>query len=284
MFKEADENDKVLIPREKTPVDIIEIEDETNEIPSERKDETNIVDINDKLQLNKFEKEKIIHISNDDRNTYKEKYKIDFSEENIFTLLGDLYIELQGQLNPENLSFLFNDENIRVIGTVYTDFRKRTSKLYGNIVRKNLTDLDCKFLFKKLSSDSDSYCLKYIYFYNPIQCLYNKIILNELNDKYERDIHEIDINLKLDFTRGKKYNTYQISDWFNKIENPSSLNTELKNDINQMLSFFEFCNGRYLSVNSELFEQMDEIHEKEKLNNKLHMESNKPTVQYELRK
>jgi hypothetical protein len=61
--------------------------------------------------------------------------------------------------------------------------------------------------------------------------LYNKVILNELNDKYEREVHEIDINLKLNFTRGKKYNTDQISNWFNKIDNPTSLNIEQKNDI-----------------------------------------------------
>jgi hypothetical protein len=127
-----------------------------------------------------------------------------------------------------------------LIRTIHTDFRKRTLNLHGNIVRKDLIDLDCIFLFKNLRSYSDTYCLKYIYFYNFIQCLYNKIILNEQNDKYERDIHEIDINLKLDFTRGKKYYTDQISDWFNKIDNPTSLNTEQKNDINDMLSFFKF--------------------------------------------
>jgi hypothetical protein len=49
MFKEADENHEVLISREKTLMHIIEIEDETNEISSERKDETNTVDINDML-------------------------------------------------------------------------------------------------------------------------------------------------------------------------------------------------------------------------------------------
>jgi hypothetical protein len=75
------------------------------------------------------------------------------------------------------LSHLFNDENIRLTGTVYTDFRKGTSKLYRNIVRKNLTDLDCMFLFRKLPYDA--YCLKYIYFYNLTQCLYNKIIPNQ---------------------------------------------------------------------------------------------------------
>jgi hypothetical protein len=100
-----------------------------------------------------------------------------------------------------------------------------------------------------------------------------KIILNELNDKYEIDIHEIDINLKLNFTRGKKYNTDKISDWFNKIDNPTLLHTEQKNDIIYMLSFFEFSYGRYLSDISMIFEQIDEEREKR---NKLLMESNKP--------
>jgi hypothetical protein len=49
MFKEANENDNVAIPRQQTPVHIIEIEDERNETISERKDEINIVDVNDKL-------------------------------------------------------------------------------------------------------------------------------------------------------------------------------------------------------------------------------------------
>jgi hypothetical protein len=56
--------------------------------------------------------------------------------------------------------------------------------------------------------------------------LYNKIILNQQNDKYERGIHEIDIDFKLDFTKGKQYNLIQLDDWFNKIDNPTSLNTE----------------------------------------------------------
>jgi hypothetical protein len=46
------------------------------------------------LQLSKIEKEKVILISDDDRDTYKEKYKINFDEENIFILLRDLYMEL----------------------------------------------------------------------------------------------------------------------------------------------------------------------------------------------
>jgi hypothetical protein len=188
-------------------------------------------------------------------------------------------MELQKQSNPENLSYLFNDENIRLIGIVYTDFRKRTLNLYKNIVRKDLTDLDCIFLFKKLPSDSDIYCLKYIYFYNHTQCLYNKIILNELNDKFERDIHEIDINLKLDFTKAKQHNSDQISDWFNKIDNQTSLHTEQKNDIIDLLSFFEYSYGIYLSDTSALFEQIDELCEKQK---KLQMESNKPKIQIEV--
>jgi hypothetical protein len=49
IFKEADENHKLLIPREITPVHIIDIEDETPETSSEKKNETNTVDINDML-------------------------------------------------------------------------------------------------------------------------------------------------------------------------------------------------------------------------------------------
>jgi uncharacterized protein (UPF0248 family) len=50
MFKEADEKHVVLILREQTPThNIIEIEDQTNEILLERKNETNTVDINNKL-------------------------------------------------------------------------------------------------------------------------------------------------------------------------------------------------------------------------------------------
>jgi hypothetical protein len=56
MFKEADKNHKLLIPRQVTPVHIIEIEDETPEIKLERINETNTVDINDMLQLSKIEK------------------------------------------------------------------------------------------------------------------------------------------------------------------------------------------------------------------------------------
>jgi Asp-tRNA(Asn)/Glu-tRNA(Gln) amidotransferase C subunit len=109
--------------------------------------------------------------------------------------------------------------------------------------------------------------------------MYNIIILNNLNDKYEKNIHETDINLKLDFTRGKKYNEKLVVDWFNKIDNPTSSNTEQKNDIIDMLSFFEFSYGRYLSDVSKLFEQMDEVSEKQ---NKFQMESNKPKIQFEI--
>jgi hypothetical protein len=105
--------------------------------------------------------------------------------------------------------------------------------------------------------------------------LYNKIILNQQNDKFERDIHEIDINLKLDFTKNKKYNLVQLDSWFNKIDNQTSLNTEQKNDIDEMLSFFEYSYGRYFSDISTIFEQMDELSEKQK---KLQMESNKPKI------
>jgi hypothetical protein len=92
-------------------------------------------------------------------------------------------MELQSQLNEGKFSQIFNDENIRMFRTIFTDFRQRTSKLYGNIIRKNLTDLSYIFIFKKLSSNA--YCLKNIYFYNHYQCWYGKIGLNQQNNQYK---------------------------------------------------------------------------------------------------
>jgi hypothetical protein len=91
------------------------------------------------------------------------------------------------------------------------------------------------------------------------------------------DIDVIDINPKLDFARGKKYNSDQVDGWFDKIDNPTSLNPEQKNDIIDMLSFFEFSYGRYLSDVSMIFERMYELREKR---DKLQKESNKPKIQY----
>jgi hypothetical protein len=87
MFEEADEKEGVAIPLQLTRVYVIEIEDQTNETSPERKSEINTVDVNDKLQLNKIEMEKVIVINSDDRNTYKKMFNINFDEENIFTLL-----------------------------------------------------------------------------------------------------------------------------------------------------------------------------------------------------
>jgi hypothetical protein len=84
--------------------------------------------------------------------------------------------------------------------------------------------------------------------------LYNKIILHQQHNKY---------------------NVKQVDDWFNKIDNPTSLNTGLKDDIKEMLSFLEYSYGRNLSDALVIFEQIDELREKEKLNNK-------PKIQYEV--
>jgi hypothetical protein len=123
------------------------------------------------LQLNKIEKEKVIVINDDDRNTYKKMSNINFNE--IFTLLLDIYMELQRYLRDKKIINIFSDENIRMFGSIYTNFRQRTSKQYGNIDRKNLTDLYQLFIFRKFSPDA--YSLKYIYFYNSHQCWYNKL-------------------------------------------------------------------------------------------------------------
>jgi hypothetical protein len=46
--------------------------------------------------------------------------------------------------------------------------------------------------------------------------------------------------LRLNFTKKKQYNLDQIDGLFNKIDNPTLLNTKEKNDINEMLGLFEF--------------------------------------------
>jgi hypothetical protein len=87
-----------------------------------------------------------------------------------------------------------------MFANIYTDFRRRTLNLYGNIDRKKLTDLFPIFMLGILPSET--YCLKYIYFYNSDQRWFNKIGF-KIN-KYEIiDTKQIDKNLKLDFTQGK---------------------------------------------------------------------------------
>jgi hypothetical protein len=126
------------------------------------------VDVNDKLKLNKIEKKNVILINDDDWNNYKKMFKINFNEEIIFTLLRNFYTEFQNQSNEVKFSNIFNDEKIRMFEIIYTYFRQLTSKLYLNIDRKNLTDLYQIFIFGRLPSDT--YNLKYIYFYNFYQC------------------------------------------------------------------------------------------------------------------
>jgi hypothetical protein len=103
-----------------------------------------------------------------------------------------------------------------------------------------------------------NYCLKYIYFYNSDQCLFNKIGI-KIN-KYEiMDIKMIDKNFILDFTQGKDYNVKQVNDLFNNISNPSVSDTKLKKEIISMLGSFEFSYGKYLSDVASIFKRMDDI-------------------------
>jgi hypothetical protein len=132
----------------------MEIEDETNETTSERKDETNIVDVNDKFQLNNIEKEKVILISDNDRNIYREKYNINYNDHNIFTVIHNLYEHFIKQLSELKITSLFTDKNIRTFATIYTDFKRRTSKLYENLDRKKLTNLYPIFMFGIFSSET----------------------------------------------------------------------------------------------------------------------------------
>jgi hypothetical protein len=88
-------------------------------------------------------------------------FSINFNEENIFTLLLDFHMELQKHLPQGNIIDIFSDEKIRSIVSIYTNFRQRILKLYGNIIRKNLTDLYWTFIFGKLPPHV--YYLKFIY-------------------------------------------------------------------------------------------------------------------------
>jgi hypothetical protein len=132
------------------------------------------------LQLNDIEKEKVIIISDDDRDIYKEKYKIDYNESNIFKVLHNLYEHFINQV-AVSFTTLFNYETIRTFVNVYSDFRQRTSKIYRNLDRKNLTDLYPIFLFGLLPGGN--HCLSYIYFHNPNQPLFHRITYNI--NKYE---------------------------------------------------------------------------------------------------
>jgi hypothetical protein len=99
--------------------------------------------------LNDIEKEKVIVISDDDRDIYKEKYGVNYHESNIFKVLHNLYEYFENQLFQLKIKTLFTDENIRTIVDIYSDFRQTTLNLYGNLDRKNLTitDLYPIFLF-----------------------------------------------------------------------------------------------------------------------------------------
>jgi hypothetical protein len=127
-----------------------------------------------------LKKKKLILIS-DDREIYKEKYNIDYSESNIFKVLHNLYEYFTNQVAELKIFVLFSDENIRMFRNIYTYFRQRTLNLYRNIDRKKLTDLFPIFMFWILPSET--YYLKYIYFYNSISVGLIKSVLKLKNMK-----------------------------------------------------------------------------------------------------
>jgi hypothetical protein len=163
--------------------------------------------------LNDIEKEKVVVISYDDRDIYKEKYNIDYNENNIFKVLHNLYEYFENQLAQLNITSLFSDENIRAIVNVYSDFRQRTLKIYGNLDRKNLTDLYPLFLFGEIPR---GHCLSYIYFYNPNQSWFHKITykVNKYEIMYTK---QIPIVLILNFLQGKQFNENRVDEWFRNI-------------------------------------------------------------------
>jgi hypothetical protein len=269
MFKEADENNKVATLRQQTRVhDLIELEDETNEITSERKDEINIVDVNNKLQLNDIEKEKVVVISDDDRDIYKEKYNINYTESNIFKVLHNLYEYFTKQLTDYKITALFSDENIRTFVNVYSDFKQRTSKIYGSLDRKSLTVMDLYPIFLFGLVFGGNHCLSYIYFHNPNQSWFHKITykVNKYEIMYTK---QIPIVTRLDFTQGKQYNIREVDSWFNTITNRSESDTNLKNNILSMLGSFEYSYGKYLLDVADIFKRKDESDEEEKEKDKI---------------
>jgi hypothetical protein len=66
------------------------------------------------LQLNNIEKEKAILISDNERDIYREKYNVDYNEDNIFTLIHNLYEHFTKQLSELKILILFSDENIQI--------------------------------------------------------------------------------------------------------------------------------------------------------------------------
>jgi hypothetical protein len=127
-------------------------------------------------------------------------------------------MELQRQLHEGKIINIFSDENIRMFGIMYTNFRQRTLNLYGNIDRKKLKDLYWIFTFQRLLPVT--YCLKLIYSYSLQECWYSKIVLNQQNNKYELT------------NEGKVYNIKHVNEWFNKILNPSLSDTERNHVLN----------------------------------------------------
>jgi hypothetical protein len=122
--------------------------------------------------LNDIEKEKVILISDDDRDIYKEKYNINYNDDNIFKVLHNLYEYFENQLSQLKITTLFSDESITTFANIYLDFRQRISKIYGNLDRKKLSDLYLIFMFGKIPR---GYCLSYIYFHNSDQGWFARI-------------------------------------------------------------------------------------------------------------
>jgi hypothetical protein len=138
---------------------------------------------------------------------------VDIGERNIFIVLRNLHTEMREQkAELQNKEFSYNDEDVRCkFSVVYTEFRLRHPKLYGNIDRSTLNH-SIDYMFNKFTDDEDSYYLKYIY--RPDKNVYGYIKKSPLTDNYQYYECDIDKQIQLDFTKGKNYNEEVLSNWY----------------------------------------------------------------------
>jgi hypothetical protein len=96
-----------------------------------------------------------------ERNTVIKSLYVDIHEKNIFIVLKNLHLQMREQKRDLlNNQFSYDDEDVRCkFSVVYSDFRVRYPKLYGNIDRSTLNHPNY-YMFNKFTDDEDSYYLK----------------------------------------------------------------------------------------------------------------------------
>jgi hypothetical protein len=196
----------------------------------------------------------------DDRDTVIKSLYVDLNEKNIFILLDNLHLQIREQKRDLlNNKFSYNDEDVRCkFSVVYTNFRVRHPKLYGNIDRSILNHTSY-YMFNKFTEEDDSYYLKYIY--RPDKYIYGYIEKNPLTENYQYYECDIDKHIKLDFTKGKNYNEEAVAEWYHTYP---IINDKLRKEwlrLAQMIICFEITYGRYLKDSAAMFKEADEKHE-----------------------